>query len=171
LIGFKYSKWNLLGEKIRVHSMLDLFDRPILDNLDHLGFLVLLVSLLLFGVKQFKASRFSVGLSCVFLPIVYFSFAFFYFAGKFFEGRSDQYVDWRDNYAFGLTSLLSPSILLILIMTGFVFIYGKFLEWCGAKAVLAGKSKSGFMVLAAIFPLITWIILLIMAPANLKKDE
>jgi hypothetical protein len=170
LIGFKYSKWILLGEKIRVNSMLDLIDRPILDNLDHLGFLVLLVSLLLFGVKQFKAGRFAVGLTCVFLPIAYFSFAFFYFAGKFLEGRSDQYVDWRDNWAFGLTSLI-PSILLILIVTSFVFIYGKFIEWCGAKAVLAGKSKSGFMVLAAIFPLITWIILLIMAPADLKKDE
>jgi hypothetical protein len=152
------------------NSMLDLFDRPILDNLDHLGFLILLVFLLLFGVKQFKASRFAVGLSCVFLPIAYFSFTFFYFTGKFLEGRSDQYVDWRDNWAFGLTSLLSASLLLLPII-GFVFLYGKFIEWCGAKAVLAGKSKSGFMVLAALFPLITWIILLIMAPAKLKKDE
>ena len=131
---------------------------------------MLLVFLLLLGVKQFKANRFAVGLSCVFLPTAYFSFAFIYFAGKFFEGRSDQYVDWRDNWALGITSLLSPSILPILIVIGFVFLYGKFIEWCGAKAVLAGKSKSGFMVLAAIFPLITWIILLIMAPANLKRD-
>ena len=150
--------------------MLDLFDRPILENLDHLAFIVLLLSLLLVGIKQFKANRFAVGLSCVFLPTSYFFFAFVYFTGKFLEGRSDQYVDWRDNWALGLTSLLSPSILSILIVIGFVFLYGKFIEWCGAKAALVGKSKSGFMVLAAIFPLITWIILLIMAPAKLKKD-
>ena len=153
----------------------DLFDRSLMENLDHLMFLVFLLAIMYFGIRQIKKSKFAIGIAYMFWPIAYFSFATLYFLSKFFEGRSDQFVDWRDGWAFGLTEFVKSNnlsfTLTILFINGLVYLYARFLQWCGSRAEAAGKSKSGFVGLALIFPLIAWIILLIVSPGpNIGRD-
>jgi hypothetical protein len=152
----------------------DLFDRSLMENLDHLMFLVFLLTIMFFGIRQIKKSKFAGGIALLLWPVVYFSFATLYFVSKFLQGRSDQFVDWRDSWAFGLTEFVKSFsfsfILTILIPTVFVYFYARFVQWCGNRAEAAGKSKNGFMILALVFPFIAWIILLIVSPGQ-KKTE
>jgi hypothetical protein len=145
-----------------------------MENLDHLLFLIFLSSLIYFGIRQIKRARFSAGITFMIYPVVYFSFAILYFLSKFVEGRSDQYVDWRDSWAIGITELLSTNnlsyIIVILILHAVVYFFARFIEWCGSRAEAAGKSKVGFMILALLFPVIAWIILLIVSPGQNKAD-
>jgi hypothetical protein len=151
----------------------DLFDRSLLQNLDHLLFLVFLVFLLYFGISQIKKSKFAVAITSMLFPVAYFSFTAIYFLSKFAQGRSDQFVDWRDNWALGLTEFARPInfsfTFIIVLLHVLVYLYGRFVQWCGARAEAAGKSKPGFMILALVFPFIAWIILLIVSPGEKKS--
>ena len=155
-------------------DLTDLFDRSLLENLDHLLFLVFLSSLLYFGIRQVKSKKFALGIAYLFYPVVYLSFATLYFVSKFIGGRSDQYVDWRDSWAFGLTEFVRPFnivyIFTILLLNLLVYFYARFIEWCGSRAEAAGKSKVGFMILALVFPFIAWIVLLIISPGQKKTQ-
>jgi len=159
---------------LRASDLTDLFDRSLMENLDHLLFLLFLSFLTYFGIRQIKKSKFAVGIACLFWPLVYFSFATLYFLSKFLQGRHDQYVDWRDSWAFGLTDFVKSFnlsfILTIFFINGLVYFYARFVQWCGSRAEAAGKSKTGFMVLALVFPFIAWIILLIVAPGPNKAQ-
>jgi len=143
------------------------------ENLNHFAFLALLVSLSFFGIRQIKKSNVAGGIAFIFVPFTYFTFAIFYFLSKLAEGRTDQFVDWRDNWAFGLSQFILPVNLsytfIIVFINVLVYFYARFVEWCGTKAETAGKSKIGFIILSIIFPFIAWIILLIIAPGK-KKD-
>ena len=146
----------------------DLLDRPLTEHLDHLAFLVLLLILIFLGTREFRKKNIEEGIALIFLPFAYYFFAFFYFLNRLAEGRSDTFVDWRDNWAFGLTQLFSsynaPITIMVLILNLFVFLFVKFVLWWGKKAEEAGRSKVGFMLLAIILPVIAWIVLLIMKP-------
>ena len=88
-------------------DLADLLDRPLTENLDHFAFLMLLCILIFLGIREFRKQNIEEGIALIFLPFAYYFFAFFYFLNRSAEGRSDTFVDWRDNWAFGLTQLFS----------------------------------------------------------------
>lgn len=154
-------------------GLTELFDRPMTENLNHLLFLAFLVSLSYFGIRQIKKSNVAGGIALMFVPFAYFTFAIFYFLSRFAEGRSDQFVDWRDNWAVGLIDFILPVnwsfTFIIVFINILVYFYARFVKWCGTKAEIAGKSKIGFIILSIVFPIIAWIILLIIAPGKKKE--
>lgn len=160
----------ILWTMLTASGLTDLFDRPMTENLNHFAFLAFLVSLSYFGIRQIKKSNVAGGIAFMFVPFAYFTFAIFYFLFKWAEGRSDQFVDWRDSWAVGLTDFILPvNLSFIVFINVLVYFYARFVKWCGTKAETAGKSKIGFIILSIIFPFIAWIILLIIAPGK-KKD-
>ena len=152
----------------------DLLDRPLTEHLDHFAFLMLLFILIFLGIREFRKQNIEEGIALIFLPFAYYFFAFFYFLNRSAEGRSDTFYDWRENWAFGLTQLFSsynaPITMMVLMLNVLVFLFVKFILWCGQKAEEAGRSKVGFIVLAIIFPVIAWIVLLIIKP-EIKKSN
>lgn len=150
---------------ILVAGFMEIFDQSVSQNLNHLAFLLFLVGLLFLGMSQFRKRGFPEGLAIIFVPFTYIMFAFFYFFGKAIQGRSDQYVDWRNNWMFGISDI-PPLLVSAVIPVALFYLYLKFIQWCARRAETANRSKKGFMLLAIVFPLIAWIILLIIAPAK-----